>query len=82
MQQALKDSLIAIMERWRQDTPMAAFLAQIEATAQSLSARRREQILDRLNAARTVLGDTDASRWFSAWQTPQECLAIGTAERV
>jgi hypothetical protein len=31
MQQALKDSLIAIMERWRQDTPMAAFLAQIEA---------------------------------------------------
>jgi hypothetical protein len=68
MQQALKDSrdhLIAIKERWRQDTAMAAFLAQIEAAAQSLAARRREQILDRLNAARPLLGDTDASRSFS-----------------
>jgi hypothetical protein len=61
---------------------MAAFLAQIEAAAQSLSALRREQILDRLNAARPLLGDTDASRWFSALQSPQERLVIGTAERV
>jgi hypothetical protein len=85
MQQALKDRrdhLIAIKERWRQDTAMAAFLAQIEAAAQSLSARRREEILDRLNAARPLLGDTDASRWFSAWQTAQERIAIETAERV
>jgi hypothetical protein len=85
MQQALKDSrdhVFAIKERWRQDTAMAAFLAQIEAAAQSLAARRREEMLDRLNAARTLLGDTDASRSFTAWQTPQERLAIGTADRI
>ena len=70
---SLKD-LSTIIDSWAEARNTEGFFADLEQRAQALEPAQREQIMERVSAARELLGGTDALRRFSEWLSPADRL--------
>ena len=74
-EQALKDSrqhLLSIVEAWSLARNIEGFFEDAEQRAKGLPESDNARILDRLKAARLMLGGTDALRRFAEWKSASE----------
>ncbi|HVP65837.1 MAG TPA: hypothetical protein VMT17_01085 [Anaeromyxobacteraceae bacterium] len=84
-QQAAKESrdqLLAIVEAWALANRVEEFFRNLSSgLVTEPNEGNRHHLKSRADAARQMLGDTDALGQFKSWKTPEECLE-GSAQRV
>lgn len=76
-EQALKDSrqqLLSIVEAWSLARNIEGFFEDAEQRAKGLPESDNARILDRLKAARLMLGGTDALRRFAEWKSASDLV--------
>jgi len=67
--------LFAAIEDWALAKKIEGFLEDAERRAVGLPDPEREQMIDRLKLARSLIGEVDALRHLRSWPSPEECLA-------
>ena len=71
-EQDSEEHLREIIQQWSDTVAVESFLAGVEERASKLTAESREKIIERLNLARQLLGNTDPLDVFLSWKTPKE----------
>jgi hypothetical protein len=75
---ALKESkadLLQFIARWAEARNIERFLSEVEADLPKLDPSIRQELLDRLQAARKLFDEGSALEHLTRWKTPQERLA-------
>lgn len=75
VQQSIDESraeLRQAIEQWSDVTSVERFLAGVRQRAESLPAKDRGHVLERLALARAFLGTQDPLEFFRGWKTPEE----------
>ena len=74
-----KASLVSIIEQWAERQRVEEFFSEAERAAAQLEPGQRARILNRLEAARKMLGNTNPLERLAGWKSPGESLLVDPA---
>lgn len=69
---ASTEELLSIIEHWTEARRIETFLAEVEQALLGTESCNRMRLMERVKAARSLIGPSEALSRFAAWKTPNE----------